>query len=265
MVEALTADTLPAPHGFFTRRGGVSTGPFASLNCSLSGQDDPAAVLENRARAARLLGVDPPHLVGLTQVHGTEVMTVTDPWAPGAGQRADAMVTERGDIALGIVTADCAPVLFMDTGRNIVGAAHAGWRGAVLGVLEATIAAMTALGAATGRIVAAIGPCIGQASYEVGLDFRELVIARSEADSVFFVPGRREDHWQFDLAAYCATRLRSAGVRRVEIIGADTLIDEDRFFSHRRRTLAHRMANAGARSVASAGPIGHQISVIRPA
>jgi YfiH family protein len=265
MVEALTADTLPAPHGFFTRRGGVSTGPFASLNCSLSGQDDPAAVLENRARAARMLRTDPSFLVGLTQVHGTEVVTVTEPWVPGAGQRADAMVTERGDIALGIVTADCAPVLFMDTGRNIVGAAHAGWRGAVLGVLEATVAAMTALGAATGRIVAAIGPCIGQASYEVGPDLREMVIARSEADSVFFVPGHRQDHWQFDLAGYCAARLRSAGVQQVKVTGADTLIDEDRFFSHRRRTLAHRVALERGCSVAGAGPIGHQISVIRPA
>jgi polyphenol oxidase len=265
MLEALTAETLPAPHGFFTRRGGVSTGPFASLNCSLSGQDDPAAVLENRARAARLLHIDPPLLVGLTQVHGTEVVTVTNPWAPGNGQRADAMVTERDDIGLGIVTADCAPVLLMDTARNIVGAAHAGWRGAVLGVLEATIAAMTALGAATGRIVAAIGPCIGQPSYEVGADLHDMVLARSEADAIFFLPGRRDDRWQFDLPGYCAARLRAAGVQRVEVTGADTLVDEDRFFSHRRRTLAHRMATEGGRPVASANPIGHQISVIRPA
>jgi YfiH family protein len=265
MAEALTADTLPAPHGFFTRRGGVSTGPFASLNCSLSGQDDRVAVLENRARAARSLGADPSHLLGLTQVHGTGVVTVTEPWAPGQGQKADAMVTERGDIALGIVTADCAPVLFMDLDRNIVAAAHAGWRGAVQGILEATITAMTVLGATTGRIVAAIGPCIGQQSYEVGSDLRDIVLARSEADAVFFNPGQRDQHWQFDLPGYCAARLRFAGVRQVEVIGVDTLVDEDRFFSHRRRTLADRQARHEGRPAANAGPIGHQISVIRPA
>jgi len=257
-MEALTVEGLPTPHGFFTRRGGVSTGPFASLNCSLSGQDDRAAVLENRARAARSLGADPSRLLGLTQVHGTAVVTVTKPWAPGQGQRADAMVTEREDVALGVVTADCAPVLLMDAERNIVGAAHAGWRGAVQGILEATVAAMTALGATSGRIVAAIGPCIAQRSYEVGPELRDMVLARSEADAVFFVPGRQDDRWQFDLPGYCAGRLRLAGVKRVEVIGTDTMVDEDRFFSHRRRTLADRRA-------ATPAPIGHQISVIRPA
>nr|WP_294507818.1 peptidoglycan editing factor PgeF [uncultured Rhodopila sp.] len=253
MAEALTADGLPAPHGFFTRRGGVSAGPFASLNCSLSSADDPAAVLENRARAARSLGVDPAGLLGLTQVHGDRVVTVTQPWAPGQGGQADAMVTDRPGIALGIVTADCAPVLFADAGGAIVGAAHAGWRGAVLGVLDATVAAMTALGASPERITAAVGPCIAQASYEVGADLRDAVLARSAADRVFFVPGQRDDRWQFDLAGYCAARLRAAGVGYVIVTGVDTLADEDRFFSHRRRTLA------------KAGPIGHQISVIRAA
>nr|WP_294528405.1 peptidoglycan editing factor PgeF [uncultured Rhodopila sp.] len=253
MAEALTADGLPAPHGFFTRRGGVSAGPFASLNCSLSSADDPAAVLENRARAARSLGADPARLLGLTQVHGDRVVTVTQPWAAGQGARADAMVADRPGIALGIVTADCAPVLFADTGGGIVGAAHAGWRGAVLGVLEATVAAMADLGASPGRITAAIGPCIAQASYEVAADLRDSVLARSAADSAFFSPGQRGDRWQFDLAEYCAARLRAAGVGHVIVTGVDTLADEDRFFSHRRRTLA------------KAGPIGHQISVIRAA
>ena len=175
------------------------------------------------------------------------------------------MVTERRDVALGIVTADCAPVLFMDLERNIVGAAHAGWRGAVQGILEATITAMTALGAATGHIVAAIGPCIGLQSYEVGSDLRDLVLARSEVDAVFFHPARRDQHWQFDLPGYCAARLRSAGVRQVEVIGVDTLVDEDRFFSHRRRTLADQQARHAGRPATNADPIGHQISVIRPA
>jgi hypothetical protein len=253
MAEALTADGLPVPHGFFTRRGGVSAGPFASLNCSLSSADDPAAVLENRARAARSLGIDPAGLLGLTQVHGDRVVTVTEPWAPGRGGQADAMVTDRPGIALGIVTADCAPVLFADSTGAIVGAAHAGWRGAVLGVLEATVAAMTALGASPARMTAAIGPCIAAASYEVGPDLRDPVLARSAADSAFFGAGQREDRWQFDLAGYCAARLRAAGVGHVIVTGVDTLTDEDRFFSHRRRTLG------------KGGPIGHQISVIRAA
>jgi YfiH family protein len=251
MAEALTADTMPAPHGFFTRRGGVSTGPFASLNCSLSSPDDPSAVLENRARVARSL--DAVHLLGLTQVHGTGVVTATIPWAPGQGEKADAMVTDRPGLALGIVTADCAPVLFAGAGGKIVGAAHAGWRGAVAGVLEATIAAMTALGASPNTITAAVGPCIAQRSYEVGPDLRDAVLARSAADARFFAPGQRDDRWQFDLAAYCAARLAAAGVGHVIVTGFDTLSEEDRFFSHRRRTLA------------KAGPIGHQISVIRAA
>ncbi len=253
MAEALTTDTLPAPHGFFTRRGGVSTGAYASLNCSLSSQDDRAAVLENRARVARALDTHPDHLLGLTQVHGTHVVTATKPWAAGQGESADAMVTDRPGLALGIVTADCAPVLFADDQGKIVGAAHAGWRGAVAGVLEATVTAMTVLGATPGRIVAAIGPCIAQASYEVGPDLRDAVLTHTPAADAFFVPGRQPDRWQFDLPGYCAARLRAAGLGQVVLTGHDTLAQDHHFFSHRRRTLA------------KAGPIGHQISVIRPA
>jgi polyphenol oxidase len=253
MAEALTADTFPVPHGFFTRRGGVSSGSYASLNCSLSSQDDRHNVLENRARAARSLGTDPIRLLGLTQVHGTHVVTATEPWEAGQGEKADAMVTDRPGLALGIVTADCAPVLFADAGGKIVGAAHAGWRGAVAGVLECTIAAMTALGAQASRITAAIGPCIARESYEVGPDLRDAVLVRSAADAMFFAPGQQEDRWQFDLPGYCATRLRIAGIGHVIVTGFDTLKEDTLFFSHRRRTLA------------KAGPIGHQISVIRPA
>ena len=173
MAEALTIDSIKVPHGFFTRRGGVSGGGYASLNCSLSGQDDSDKVMENRARVARSLGLDPGRLVGLTQVHGTHVVTVTEPWAPGQGEKADAMVTDRPGLGLGIVTADCAPVLFADASAGVVGAAHAGWRGAVAGVLEATISAMIALGSSPERITAAVGPCIAQASYEVGPDLRD--------------------------------------------------------------------------------------------
>ena len=253
MAEALTVGPIGAPHGFFTRRGGVSAGAFASLNCSVSSPDDPDAVRENRARVARSLGVEPGALVGLTQVHGNAVVTVTQPWMLGQGGQADAMVTTRRDVALGIVTADCAPVLFAAAGGAVVGAAHAGWRGAVAGVLEATVAAMAELGAEASDMIAAVGPCIAQASYEVGPDLRDQVLAHAATDSAFFAPGQREDRWQFDLAGYCAARLRAAGVGHVIVTGVDTLAEEDRFFSHRRRTLA------------KAGPIGHQISVIRPA
>ncbi len=244
----LRSPLLAAPHGFFTRRGGVSTGHYASLNCSLSGEDAVAAVLENRARAARAVGAAPERLVGLTQVHGAEVVRVTEPWAAGEGTRADVMVSDRPGLALGIVTADCAPVLFADARAGVVGAAHAGWRGALAGVLEATIAAMMALGAARERIAAAIGPCIGRHSYEVGGDLRDAVLRRDRADERFFEAGRA-GHWQFDLAGYCAARLAAAGIERPGAIDADTLTDP-RFFSHRRRILA------------GGHPIGHQISII---
>ncbi len=241
---------LHVPHGFFTRNGGVSEGPFASLNCSLSGQDDRARVLENRARAAQALGADPAQLVGLTQVHGAHVATVTTAWRPGEGPRADAMVTAQPGIALGIVTADCAPVLFADVTAGVIGAAHAGWRGAVGGVLEATIAAMLALGATLKGIEAAVGPCIAQPSYEVAADLRDAVLAHNQADARFFGAGLRPERWQFDLAGYCAARLAASNIASVRVTGHDTLADPARFFSHRRRTLAN------------AGPIGHQISVI---
>jgi YfiH family protein len=241
---------LALPHGFFTRAGGVSEGPYASLNCSLSGQDARAHVLENRARAARALGTAPEALVGLTQVHGAEVAVVEAAWPSGAGPRADAMVTARPGLALGIVTADCAPVLFADATAGVVGAAHAGWRGAVAGVLEATLAAMVRLGADPARVAAAVGPCIGQPSYEVAADLRDAVLAHDAADARFFADGARPAHWQFDLAGYCLARLRAAGIASATATGHDTLAEEARYFSQRRRTLA------------GGGPIGHQIAVI---
>jgi YfiH family protein len=238
-------------HGFFTRRGGVSAGPWAALNCSLSGQDERDRVRENRRRAADALGLPAAALHGLTQVHGIAVAEVDAVgWHEGEGPQADALVTRRPGVMLGIVTADCAPVLFADPEAGVIGAAHAGWRGAVDGVLEATIAAMMALGAAPGRMVAAIGPCIAQPSYEVGPDLREAVLARAVADARHFAPGARPDRWQFDLAGYCAARLLAAGVPSVETAGTDTLANEQQFFSHRRRVLA------------GGGPIGHQLSAI---
>ncbi len=245
--ERLTSPAIPLRHGFFTRRGGVSTGPFASLNCSLSGADAPPAVAANRAAVAHALGAVPGRLVGLTQVHGPQVVTVRTPWAAGAGPRADALVTRQPGIALGIVTADCTPVLLADPEAQVIGAVHAGWRGALAGVLEATIAAMIELGAARSRISAAIGPCIRQPSYEVGPDLRNAILAHDPAHAGFFAKGRPQ-HWQFDLAGYCAARLQ--GLAQLEILDADTAAEPDRFFSHRRRTLA------------GGGPIGHQISAV---
>jgi YfiH family protein len=247
--EYLTSPLLAAPHGFFTRRGGVSAGPYASLNCSLSGGDDPACVTANRALVAGSMGVELAALAGVMQVHGAGVVCVTVPWPQGAGPRADAMVSATPGVALGIITADCAPVLFLDPVSGVAGAAHAGWRGAAGGVLEATVVAMRRLGADPGRIVAAIGPCIAQPSYEVGDDLRDAVLPTLPGAEGFFVPGLRPAHWQFDLPGYCRARLALAGVRAAWV-GADTCADAGRFFSHRRRTLA------------AAGPIGHQISVI---
>ena len=244
--ESLTSAALPVRHGFFTRRGGVSTGPYASLNGSTNGCDDRAAVQANRDLVMHSLGATA--MVGLQQVHGPVVVTVDQPWAAGAGPRADAMVTRQPGIALGIITADCAPVLLADPAAGVVGAVHAGWRGAVAGVLEATVAAMATLGADPARIAAAIGPCIRQPSYEVGADLRDAVLAERPDAAQFFADGTRPGHWQFDLAGYCAMRL--SGLARVDLAPADTAADPGRFFSHRRRTLA------------GGGPIGHQMSAI---
>ncbi|MBB2191392.1 peptidoglycan editing factor PgeF [Gluconacetobacter azotocaptans] len=240
-------------HGFFTRRGGVSQGPYASLNCSTRSGDEAGALAENRRRVAAAMGVAPDRLLGVTQVHGDGVAVVRAGeaiWTPGGGPTADALVTDRADVALGVITADCGPVLFAGPDGRVVGAAHAGWRGAAGGVLEATVAAMAALGADAAGIRAVVGPCIGQASYEVGPDMRDQALAADAGAAPFFAPGRRAAHYQFDLAGYCVARLRRAGVGHAVALGVDTLADSDRFFSHRRRTLA------------GGGPIGHQISVI---
>lgn len=250
MTPHLRSDVLTAPHGFFTRAGGVSAGPYASLNCSLSSADGREAVLENRSRAAEAVGARLPQLVGLMQVHGRDVIHVTEAWRPGEGPSGDAMVTDQPGMALGIVTADCAPVLFADEKTGVIGAAHAGWRGAATGVLEATLDAMVALGASIAWVRAAVGPCIGQASYEVGRDVRNAMLEATPDSDAFMAEGRRPDHWQFDLSGYCAWRLCRAGVRETGQVAADTAAEPDRFFSHRRRVLA------------GGGPIGHQISII---
>ena len=246
--EFVTAGNILPRHGFFTRNGGVSEGRFASLNASLSSQDERANVLENRARIARALGAESEHLLGLTQIHSADVVIAHAPWKAGEGAQADALVTNVKGLALGVITADCGPVLFADLDAGVIGAAHAGWRGAACGVLEATMAAMQSLGAR--HITAAVGPCIAQASYEVGHDMRDAVLAQDAAARGFFAEGVRDGHFQFDLAGYCVARLRLAGCVSVEALYLDTRHDRERFFSHRRRTLE------------GGGPIGHQLSAI---
>lgn len=232
-------------HGFFTRLGGVSEGGFSALNCSDRSADEPERVAENRRRAAAALGFAPAALVGVHQVHGVAVAVCDTPWE--SRPVADALVTARPGLLLGVVTADCGPVLFADAQAGIVGAAHAGWRGAVAGVLEATLEAMRALGAK--NIIAVVGPCIAQPSYEVGPDLRDAVLARDAADAGFFAPGQRAERWQFDLPGYCVARLQAAGAQAHATLD-DTLAEREKFFSHRRRTLAGE------------GPIGHQLSAI---
>jgi len=221
-------------HGFLGRRGGVSAGLFDSLNVGIGSSDDRAAVVENRRRAANAVLPDATLATGF-QVHGAEVATATHAFADDARPRCDAMVTDRPGVLLGILTADCAPVLFADREAGVVGAAHAGWKGALAGVTDATIAAMEALGADRARIAAAIGPCIARASYEVDTGFLQRFAEADPANERFFAEGRA-DHFQFDLEAYVAHRLAAAGLTRVAAMGLDTYADEARFFSYRRTT-----------------------------
>ncbi|WP_126172957.1 peptidoglycan editing factor PgeF [Altericroceibacterium xinjiangense] len=231
-VEVIRAAQLAGvPHGFLGRRGGVSGGVVAGLNVGLGAGDDDLAVAENRRRALEAVLPD-ARLVTVYQVHSPDVAVVTEPWPGDERPRADAIVSDRPGVLLGIVTADCAPVLLTDAEAGVIGAAHAGWRGARGGVLEATVAAMERLGATRQRIGAAIGPAIAQASYEVDDSFRARF---GEDDSPFFVPGR-PGHWQFDLEGYAARRLEQAGVGGIDRLGLDTYAQEARFYSYRRAT-----------------------------
>ncbi len=224
-------------HGFFTREGGVSFGLFASLNCGFGSRDDPRNVEENRGIAAARFDLGPEKLVSCHQVHGAEIVTVEQPWRREANPRADGMVTAVPGIALGILAADCAPVLFADPVARIIGAAHSGWRGALAGVMEATVAAMAALGARPERIRAGIGPCIAQPSYEVGPEFAANFAATDRASSGFFRPAARPGHFLFDLPGYIAQRLQRQGLAAVERAPHDTAAEEALFFSYRRACL----------------------------
>jgi purine-nucleoside/S-methyl-5'-thioadenosine phosphorylase / adenosine deaminase len=237
MPKPLTADRLAAlpsvRHGFFTRHGGVSQGGYTSLNCGLGSKDDPAAVTENRARVARFL--DAHSLLTAHQIHSATAVVVDKAWSLAERPRADAMVTATPGIALGVLTADCAPVLFADQQARVVGAAHAGWRGAIGGVLEATLAAMEGLGARRDRIEAAVGPCITQPAYEVGPDFEQEFLARDPASAAFFAraPAAASARPHFDLPGYVLHRLTRAGLTP-EPSSPCTYAGSDDFFSYRR-------------------------------
>jgi polyphenol oxidase len=223
-------------HAFFTRTGGVSPGLYASLNAGVGSADDPHNVAANRSRMAASLGVTAERFLTCYQIHSPDVVVADAPWEAQARPRADAIVTGRPGLAIGISTADCGPVLFADPDARIVGAAHAGWRGALAGVTDATIAAMERLGAARARIVAAIGPMIRQPNYEVGPDLMDRFIAADPANRQFFVPAARGGHFMFDLAGYVAARLATAGIGTICDLGACTYADPGQFYSYRRMT-----------------------------
>ncbi|HZO47789.1 MAG TPA: peptidoglycan editing factor PgeF [Xanthobacteraceae bacterium] len=234
-LQAASLRSLPGVrHAFFTRQGGVSGGIYESLNGGVGSRDAAAHVAENRARMASALGVHHDNFLSLYQIHSPDVVTVEQPWTPDARPHADAMVTRTPGIAIGVSTADCGPVLFADAGARVVGAAHAGWRGAFTGVIEATIAAMEKLGAARANIVVATGPMIRQPNYEVGPEFVDRFKADSAANQRFFAPSANSGHAMFDLAGYIAARLAAAGIRHVEDIGRCTYADPDTFYSYRR-------------------------------
>jgi len=235
-VEATSLALTGIRHGFFTRAGGVSSGLYASLNGGVGSRDDAGKVLENRVRMAAALGVEPRRLLTAYQTHSPNVVVAEAPWTTENRPRADAIVTRMRALAIGVTTADCGPVLFAEPRAGVIGAAHAGWRGALTGVIEATIAAMERLGAAQRQIRAAIGPMIRQGNYEVGPDLVERFRADDPASSRFFGPARRDGHAMFDLAGYIAARLKRAGITEVEDVGLCTYADPEQFFSYRRTT-----------------------------
>ncbi len=236
----LTSDALPRStriaHGFFSRDGGVSKGVYASLNCGNGSNDAPEHVAENRARASRALGAVPEALSTLYQIHSAAVVTVTGPISGHPRPRADAMVSDRPGALLGILTADCAPVLFADAEAGVIGAAHAGWKGALDDIMAATVEAMEALGARRAAIRAAVGPCIAQSSYEVGPEFHARFVAAAADHVRYFMPSARPEHHHFDLEGFVCDRLRGLELAAVEALSEDTCTLTEQYFSYRRAT-----------------------------
>ncbi len=247
MIEARSLALTGIRHAFFTRAGGVSDGLYSSLNGGIGSRDAAENVAENRARMAAALGVEPRRFLTAFQIHSPEVVVAEAPWTADARPRADAIVTRMRALAIGVTTADCGPVLLADPQAHVIGAAHAGWRGALTGVNEAAVEAMERLGAARGQIRAAIGPMIRQANYEVGADLIARFAAEDGASSRFFAPAAREGHALFDLGGYIAARLKRAGVGQIEDLALCTYADPERFFSYRRTT--HRAESDYGRHV----------------
>jgi polyphenol oxidase len=237
-VGAITSPLLELPrvaHAFFTREGGVSQGVYASLNGGVGSNDDPANVFENRRRMAAHLKADPPILVPY-QTHSAEARIIEEPFTPAARPNCDALVTKRAGLALGVTGADCGMILFCDESAGVIGAAHAGWKGALDGILEATLAAMETCGATRRTIVAALGPTIGPASYEVGAEFKARYVAQDAGYAAFFAKASRPGHSMFDLPAFIGFRLQRAGIGQFEDLALDTYADPQRFYSFRRKT-----------------------------
>ncbi|WP_026480997.1 peptidoglycan editing factor PgeF [Ahrensia sp. 13_GOM-1096m] len=231
-LEALSTSGIR--HGFYTRQGGLSSGIYDSLNTGLGSKDDPELVMQNRERIAADLGVAATHLAGCYQVHSADVISVN---APMGAERpeADGMATNQRGIALGVLTADCGPILFADESAQVIGACHAGWKGALTGVAENTIEAMIALGAKRGNICAVLGPCIGQNNYEVGPEFKTRFADQDEAFNIYFSASAKPEHYMFDMQTFILDRLKAAGVNASKT-GECTYDDEERFFSYRRTT-----------------------------
>ncbi len=239
ILEPITAPALDGPrvsHGFFTREGGVSTGVYASLNGGIGSRDARESVMENRRRMAEALGVAPAHLVLPHLVHSPDAVAIATPFAEDARPRCDGLATRTPGLALAVTGADCGIVLLADAAAGVVGACHAGWKGAVFGVLESTVEAMLGLGATRAGIAAVLGPTIACESYEVGPEFRARVVERDAGYEAFFARSARAGHHHFDLPGFICHRLRGAGVGRVVDLALDTYADEARFFSYRRAT-----------------------------
>lgn len=246
-ISASALDGAGVSHGFFTRSGGVSSGLYASLNGGVGSSDAPSAVAENRRRMAAHLGVAPTHLLVPYQIHSPDALVVTEPFAERP--RCDALATSVPGLGLGVTGADCGMILFADVEARVIGAAHAGWKGALTGVLEATLAAMERLGARRAATVAALGPTIRRESYEVGPEFCERFIAASKDYASYFSASAQSGHFMFDLPGFIGLRLRRAGVGRFEDLGLDTYADADRFYSYRRSV--HRQEPDYGRLVAA--------------
>ena len=237
MLQASSLSTLRGiRHAFFTRSGGVSQGVYSSLNGGVGSRDASEKVDENRARMAAALGVNADRFLTPFQIHSPDVVVAREPWTRDRRPRADAIVTQVPRLAIGVSTADCGPLLFADGEAGVIGAAHAGWRGAFSGVIEATVAAMEKLGAKRNRITAALGPTIRQSNYEVGPEFAERFLAADPTSSRYFKPSRRTGHAMFDLCAYIARRVEQAGLMQFEDLALCTYEEPDRFYSYRRST-----------------------------